>query len=142
MSKELEISDPIRAAVEQLQADLDALPERLAANPGEGIDGRWSVVGSRRSKVGALFRDGGSSFLAVANCANDDYGERGARNIAEHIARTASPHVTGALIGLLDTWHRHNDDNGCDCEDLVQCIDDVEIAFYALAEAITNRSTP
>ena len=124
-------SNPIRVAIEQLRAGVEALPEDLEPDLTEGIDGRWDAVGYSKSSVGVPIRDGGSSWLEVAECA-DDYDDHG-RAIAAHIARLASPHVTEALVNLLGVIARADYDNPS------STIEHIEDAAEALATAITRR---
>lgn len=129
-------SDPIRAAVEQLRADLDSLPKDLAADSAEGIDGRWEAMGSYPSPtVGVPIHDGGSAFLHVATC-EDSYDDSG-RALAEHIARTASPDVTEALVRHLALIDRETPfESDAEMERWAIAVQESAIA---LAEAITHR---
>ena len=115
-------SDPIRAAIEQLRADLDGLPRWHRAP--------WDF------DVTSLYMDGSchgslrvrGEIAAVSNASFSP-------GVGQHIALTASPHVTEALANLLAVVARADYDNPS------STIEHIEDAATALATAITRRDS-
>jgi hypothetical protein len=102
-------SDPIRAAIEQLRADLDGLPTWARRD--------WHVHAEAEVCTSPL-------ATVVARC---DLTGGFAKPVVEHIALTASPHVTEALIALLEAL-----------DDMTA---NVRPPLLALATAITRRDS-
>ena len=112
-------ADPIRAAIEQLRADLDGLPDWLRVQWDVGEVESTAIVGPHR---GVLFRPP-SGHLTTRQIAN------------------ASPHVTEALwkhLEALCAWSAVATSES-PIEDYRAAVDDLRSTARALATAITRR---
>lgn len=116
-------SDIIRAAIKQLRASVEALPE--------GFRGPWTLSRDRDYVQPDVTDDEDPrKYYVVANAAL----------AAPHIALTASPHVTEALAQLFEALDKH-ERAGFSSDPAVyrRAYEELMTATRALAEAITHR---
>ena len=125
-------SDPIRAAIEQLRASIEALPEFAKRE-------QWRAD-KRHHSVNVLSGDPDAAWSVqmIAHIGSDRAPAH--LPIGEHIALTASPHVTEALIALLTAIDDVDLPDALDAREIEpDGLRQIQSASAALATAITRR---